>query len=68
MKYAALLLFAAAAAAQAEVTPRTADLRQVLQQHHPAGAPQPRQLSPAEREQLRRQLAEFAQPRGGKKK
>jgi hypothetical protein len=38
------------------------DLRQSLQQYHQAGAPAPRQLSAAERAELRRQLMEYDRP------
>lgn len=46
--------------------PPPPDLRQALQQFRPEAnpvpTPAPRQLTPAERAQLRRQLSEFAQP------
>ena len=64
MKY--LMAFAmagAGACAAGPQSPRPADLRQTVQQYHPAVvAPAPRQLSARERAELRRQLAEQAQP------
>lgn len=51
---------AAAAVAPAWAGPAAAGLRQVLQQYHSASPPPPRQLSPEERAELRRQLAESA--------
>jgi hypothetical protein len=42
--------------------PEPPDLRQVLQQYHPGTVAAPRQLSPAERAELRRQLTDYAQP------
>lgn len=41
------------------------DLRQVLQQYHPASStptPPPRELTPIQRAELRRQLSEYAAP------
>ena len=40
------------------------DLRQALEQYHPGSGAEaaPRQLSPLERAELRRQLSEFGQP------
>lgn len=38
------------------------DLRQAVQQYHPGTGAGPRQLTAAERAQLRRQLTEFGQP------
>ena len=38
------------------------DLRQLLQQYHGASDAVPRQLSEAERAELRRQLMEYSQP------
>ena len=38
------------------------DLRRALQQYDPDGTASPRQLSPAEREQLRKQLSEYGTP------
>lgn len=70
-QYSVLLVLAAASAcvgAQGFApTPRVADLRTVLRQGAPAGqAVKPRQLSPEERAELRRQLAGEA-GRGGKR-
>jgi hypothetical protein len=65
MKYfLAVLAAATCAGAWAQAAQRVVDLRQVLQQYHPASAPQPQphQLTSDERAQLRRQLAEFKQP------
>ncbi|MDB5858687.1 MAG: hypothetical protein JWQ76_2376 [Ramlibacter sp.] len=65
MKYIlAVLAAAACVVASAQPAQRVADLRRVLEQYHPASAPhpQPRQLTPEERAQLRRQLADFKQP------
>ncbi len=68
MKYAVYLFCACAGAAWAQASPGAgSDLRQVLQQPHAPGAPQPRTLSPSEREQLRQQLSDAARPRGTKK-
>jgi len=53
---------AIASAAHAQQPQRVSDLRQALRQYHSAGAPRPRELSPAERAELRRQLSEFRQP------
>jgi hypothetical protein len=39
------------------------NLRQVLQQYHPGTTPPPRQLSPEERAELRRQLSESSAPK-----
>lgn len=48
-------------AGTAAAAPGTADLRQALRQYHSAATPAPtRQLSAAERAELRRQLAELA--------
>jgi hypothetical protein len=38
------------------------DLRQSLRQYHTAGTAAPRQLTPVERAELRRQLIEFVPP------
>ena len=65
MKYfLAALAMGACALAAAQPAQRVTDLRRVLEQYHPASAPlpQPRQLTPEERAQLRRQLADFAPP------
>jgi hypothetical protein len=42
--------------------PPPPDLRQALQQYHPGTSAPLRQLTSAERAELRRQLTEFAQP------
>lgn len=70
MKYSFLLLTALACgqvAAQQAAQPAAApasDLRQAVRQYHPdVAAPPPRQLSPEERAELRKQLAEFNHPR-----
>jgi hypothetical protein len=68
MKYLAVtalaLAGAAAAAAQQSEPPAVppADLRQALQQFQRATVPAPRQLSPNERAELRRQLSEYGPP------
>jgi hypothetical protein len=65
MKYlvAAAALYAAAAAAVPNAPRHVPDLRQTLQQYHPGStAPAPRQLSPVERAELRRQLVDQARP------
>ena len=65
MKYLiAVLAAAACTVASAQPAQRVGDLRRVVEQYHPASAPhpQPRQLTPDERAQLRRQLADFKQP------
>ena len=51
------------ASAWAQPAQRVGDLRRALEQYHPASAPQvqPRQLTPQERAELRRQLAESRQ-------
>jgi len=41
---------------------RVPDLREVLQQYHPGSAAAPRQLTPEERAELRRQLSISGQP------
>ena len=62
MKYlAAALAFASAAAAAAPGSQPPADLRRTLQQYHPTRSPAPRELSPVERAELRRQLIEYKQ-------
>lgn len=62
MKYlAAALAFASAAAVAAPGMPAPADLRRTLQQYHPTRSPAPRELSPGERAELRRQLIEYKQ-------
>jgi hypothetical protein len=64
----AVLAWAAQAAAPhaqgpAPTQPPAPDLRQALQQARgTAPAPLPRQLTPPERAELRRQLSEYAQP------
>lgn len=61
MKYpVAILALACAGAAGARTAPPPppADLRQALQQYHPATVPVPRQLTPTERAMLRKQLGE----------
>lgn len=62
MKYitAALLLAPVAIGAAQPVQRAPANLRQVLEQYRRKVAPPPRELSPAERAELRRQLAESA--------
>ncbi|MBC5783294.1 hypothetical protein H8N03_10085 [Ramlibacter sp. USB13] len=67
MKYlAAVFALAGAAASAAPPPPHPAlvapDLRQALQQYHRDGASGPRQLTPVERAQLRRQLSEYGPP------
>jgi hypothetical protein len=64
MKYLVALFVGIAAALPAHAQPpqRASDLRKALQQYHPAGPLRPRELSPAERAELRRQLSEFRQP------
>ena len=63
MKYlAAALAFASAAALAAPGSQPPADLRRTLQQYHPTRSPAPRELSPGERAELRRQLIEYRQP------
>ena len=63
MKYlAAALAFASAAAMAAPGSQPPADLRRALQQYHPARSPSPRELSPGERAELRRQLTEYTRP------
>lgn len=66
MKYLAVLLVGACAAASAAVkAPQRAQplaLRQVLEQYHPQVAPAPRQLNAQEREELRRLLREQGPP------
>ena len=63
MKYlAAALAFASAAAVAAPGSPAPADLRRTLQQYHPTRSPAPRELSPGERAELRRQLMEYTRP------
>jgi hypothetical protein len=58
-----LLILALAASAGASGAPGRPpqDLRQALQQYQPAKPPAPRQLSPGERAELRRQLADQGQ-------
>jgi hypothetical protein len=62
----AVLAAAVCAGACAQPAQRVADLRRVLEQYHPASAPQthapPRELTAEERAQLRRQLADYKQP------
>ena len=65
MKYSACVLLACAAAAAraapAEAPQQQPALRQALQQSHPATTPPPpRELSPQERAELRRQLGQDA--------
>jgi len=42
--------------------PPPPDLRQAVQQYHPGSVAVPRQLSPAERAELRRQLTDYGRP------
>lgn len=69
MKYlAACVVAGCAGAAVAVPMPQPQpqrDLRQVLQQYHPGATqpPPPRQLTPGERAELRRQLGEYGAPR-----
>jgi hypothetical protein len=66
MKYlaAALALAGAAASAAPPLNPALppADLRQALRQYDRDGGASPRQLSPVERAELRRQLSEYQRP------
>lgn len=70
MKYLAGVVLACAGAAAAAPQPQQPpkqppprELRQVLQQYHPAATqPPPRQLTPPERAELRRQLGEYGAP------
>ena len=63
MKYlAAALAIASAAASAAPAAQSPADLRRTLKQYHPTRSPAPRELSPGERAELRRQLSEHGQP------
>jgi len=69
MKYLAVALgLACAAAAAAPPTPAPGpalavdDLRQALQQYHRDSSATPRQLTPVERAELRRQLSDYGQP------
>jgi hypothetical protein len=66
MKYRAAALavacIAAAAGAAPPPNPAAVELRQVLQQYHPASASPPRELSAKERAELRRQIGEHAPP------
>lgn len=64
MKYlGAVVAFASVAAAAAPPSQRQeADLRRVLQQYHSVSTPPPRQLTPVERAELRRQLSEHRKP------
>ena len=68
MKYLAAVLLSwtgaqAAPPLQPLPPPPTPGLRQALEQFHPgSGLPPPRQLTPGERAELRRQLSEFGQP------
>jgi hypothetical protein len=64
MKYFAAAMFAlvclgASAAPPPQTTP--VDLRQTLQQYHAGSSAAPRQLTPVERAELRRQLAQNVQ-------
>jgi hypothetical protein len=64
----AVLAFATlAATAGQDPPPETrqppADLRRTVQHYDSGRAPVPRELTPAERAELRRQLSEFGQPR-----
>lgn len=64
MKYLVALLVVVFAGAPDRAPAATAasELRKALQQYHPAGPIRPRELTPAERAELRRQLSEFRQP------
>ena len=68
MKYLAAVLLCwtgAQAAPPVQALPQTPTpgLRQAVEQFHPgSGLPPPRQLTPVERAELRRQLSEFGQP------
>lgn len=64
MKYLVALLVAGFAGppACAQAATGASELRKALQQYHPAGPIRPRELTPAERAELRRQLSEFRQP------
>lgn len=57
----AVVCVAAGASARAGTQPPP-DLRRVLQHYHPDSKPAPRQLSPPERAELRRQLREQTAP------
>ena len=60
---AAVLAFASLSAAAAPPEQRPVpDLRQSLRQYHTLGTAAPRQLTPVERAELRRQLTEFEPP------
>lgn len=61
MKYAVAALLAALAVASVLAQPPAvgADLRRALEQYHPVSPPARRELTPRERADLRRQLAEF---------
>ena len=60
---AAVLALASLSAAAAPPEQRPVhDLRQSLRQYHTAGTAAPRQLTPVERAELRRQLTEFEPP------
>jgi hypothetical protein len=62
MKTCVVLVLAAVFQHAAHAQPpreRGGDLRRAVQQYHPAGAPAPRQLTPVERAELRRQLSEL---------
>ena len=71
MKYLACAVLACAGAAGAAPAPEPRPepqppLRQALQQYQPgatAPTPPPRELTPLERAELRRQLVEYGQPR-----
>ncbi len=63
MKYlVAALAIASAAASAAPGSQSPADLRRTLQQYHATRSPAPRELSPGERAELRRQLSDYGQP------
>ena len=58
----ALASLGAGAAPPAQQAP-AGGLRQTLQQYHPASGAAPRQLTPVEREELRRQISEQGRQR-----
>jgi len=65
MKYLAATLALACLGANAGPPPQqqpAGGLRQTLQQYQPASGAAPRQLTPVERAELRRQLSEYGPP------
>jgi hypothetical protein len=62
--FAAMLALACASAGAAPPQQQSAagGLRQTLQQYHPASGASPRELTPVERAELRRQLSEQPRP------